>query len=98
MEGNVVSRTSILLGPTADLESLVPQLQSDQLVANWQKLYPPQPDIARIVIVVEGVEQDYQKALAAVIAAAAQVRVAWRHDDFLTYGDPNKQTWIPPLP
>jgi hypothetical protein len=98
MEGNVVSRTSILLGTTPDIESLVPRLQSDRLVANWQKLYPAQPNTARILIVVEGVEQDYQKALAAVIAAAAQVQIAWRHDDFLTYGNPNNQTWIPPLP
>jgi hypothetical protein len=97
MEINVVSRTSILLGAESDIEGLVPQLLSGQLVSNWQKLYPTLPNTARILIVVPGVEQDYQKALAAVISAAAKVKVAWRHEDFATYGDPSKQIWIPPL-
>lgn len=94
---NVVSRTSILLGAEPDLEGLIAQLLADHLITNWQKLYPTQPNTARILIVAQGMQQDYEKSMAEVIAAGAKLNVAWRHEDYTTYGDPKIQTWIPPL-
>jgi hypothetical protein len=95
MEPNVVSRTSILLG--AQAEGLSQQLLDNHLISNWQRLAPTMVNTTRILIIVNGLEPDYIDALNAVKAAAENVHVAWRNEDFLTYGDPNNSTWIPPL-
>jgi hypothetical protein len=88
-------KTSILLG--AEAENLSQQLLQNGLISNWQKLAPMIVNTARILLIVSGGDQDYNDALNAVIAAAANMRVAWRHEDYTTYGDPNYNTWIPPL-
>jgi hypothetical protein len=92
---NIVSRTSILLG--ANVETLVPQLLENKLLSNWQNLAPTIVNTARILIIVQGIEDDYTAALAALTVAAAKLGLTWRHDDFLTYGDPTINTWMPPL-
>ncbi|MGA2410192.1 MAG: hypothetical protein ABSG46_07365 [Candidatus Binataceae bacterium] len=92
----MVFKSSILLG--ANAESCSAQLLTDKLITNWQKLAPEHVNTTRILITVEGSEQDYNNALDAVIAAAAQQQVAWRHENYLVYGNPNLKTWIPPMP
>ncbi|HUN56689.1 MAG TPA: hypothetical protein VMU41_01120 [Candidatus Binataceae bacterium] len=91
----MVSKSSILLG--ANAEEVTQQLLINKQITNWQRLAPNHVNTTRIIIVVDGNDQDYNDALNGVIAAAADVRVAWRHEDYLTYGDPNNNVWMPPL-
>ena len=91
----MVIKSSILIG--AQAEALTQQLLGENLISNWQRLAPMIADTTRILIIVNGGDQDYNAALNTVIAAAASVRVAWRHEDYTTYGDPNYNTWMPPL-
>jgi hypothetical protein len=91
----MVVKSSILVG--AEAETLSQQLLNEHLISNWQKLAPMMVNTTRILLIVNGGDQDYNDALNAVIAAAANLRVAWQHDDYTTYGDPNYNTWMPPL-
>ena len=91
----MVFKTSILLG--ADVENCAQDLLDKKRISNWQKLAPTHANTAPILIIVAGGDQDYNKALDEVIHEAAGKRVAWRHEDYLQYGDPNNQTWMPPL-
>jgi hypothetical protein len=91
----MVFKSSILIG--ADVEVCAQDLLNNKLISNWQKLAPSMVNAARILIIVAGGDQDYNKALDAVINLAAAKKVAWRHEDYLTYGDPTTKTWLPPL-
>jgi hypothetical protein len=91
----MVFKSSILLG--ANAEEITKKLLANQQISNWQRLAPEHPNTTRILIIVEGNDQDYNNALNVVIAAAADVRVAWPHEDYLTYGNPNTNVWMPLL-
>jgi hypothetical protein len=91
----MVFKSSILLG--ANAEALAQQLLNNNQISNWQRLAPAIPNTTRILIIVSGDDRDYNNALNAVIAGASDVRVAWRHEDYLTYGNPNDNVWMPPL-
>jgi hypothetical protein len=91
----MVFKSSILLG--ADAEAVTQQLLNKNQISNWQRLAPNHIDTTRVMIIVAGNDQDYNNALNVVIAAAADARVAWRNEDYLTYGDPNNNVWMPPL-
>lgn len=93
---SMVSRTSILLGE--DVEGCADRLLQGKLITNWQNLAPEHVNKARILIVAQFGEQDYERLLDKVIAYAAQRRVVWQHEDYTTYGDPRIRQWIPPLP
>ena len=92
----MVSKSSILMG--ANAEEITQKLLANQQITNWQRLAPTHVNTTRILIIVAGNDQDYSNALNGVIAAAADARVAWRHEDYLTYGNPNTNVWLPPLP
>ena len=92
----MVFRTSILMG--ANVEACVNGLLTEKLIPNWQRLESEHPNKARILIVAQFDEHDYERLLDKVIAYAAQRQVAWQHEDFTTYGDPRMREWIPPLP
>lgn len=91
----MVFKSSILLG--ANAETITQQLLNNNQISNWQRLAPTIPNTTRILIIVEGNDQDYNNALNVVIAAAADMRVAWRNEDYLTYGNPNTNVWMPLL-
>jgi hypothetical protein len=91
----MVFKSSILLG--ANAEPVTQQLLNNGQISNWQRLAPTQVNTTRILIIVDGGDQDYNNALNVVVAAAADARVAWRHEDYLTYGNPNNNVWMPPL-
>jgi hypothetical protein len=91
----MVFKSSILLG--ANVEDCAKDLLDKKRISNWQKLAPTHVNTARILIIVAGGDQDYNKALDEVINEAAAKRVALRHEDYLHYGDPANQTWIPSL-
>ena len=91
----MVSKTSILLGANPD--DYARNLLANKLISNWQSFGPVHAEATRILIIVEGDDQDYNNALDAVIAATANAHIAWRHEDFLTYGDPGINTWTPAL-
>jgi len=91
----MVFKSSILLG--AGAEDVTQQLLRDGRIGNWQRLAPAHVNTTRILIIVAGEEQDYNNALNAVIAVAAAARVAWQHEVYTTYGNPNDNTWEPPL-
>jgi hypothetical protein len=91
----MVFKTSILVGK--NVEDFTQDLLNRKLISNWQKLSPTIPNTSRILIVVAGEDQDYNNALDTVINEAAAKNVAWRHEQYTTFGDPGKQTWIPPL-
>jgi hypothetical protein len=92
---SMVFKSSILLG--ANAEAVTQQLLANDQISNWQRLAPEHVNTTRILIIVEGNDQDYNNALNAVIAVAAEARVAWRHEDYLTYGNPNTNVWMPAL-
>jgi hypothetical protein len=91
----MVFKSSILLG--AEAENVAQQLLRDGKLSNWQRLGTEHANSARILIIVAGGDEDYNQALNAVIAIAAAARVAWRHEEYLTYGDPNENRWEPQL-
>jgi hypothetical protein len=91
----MVSKTSIMLG--ANAEEITQQLLANQLISNWQRLAPTIPNTTRILIIADGDDQAYSDALNVVIAAAVEARVAWRNEDYLTYGNPDNNVWMPPL-
>jgi hypothetical protein len=91
----MVSKSSILLGASA--EAVTRQLLANQHISNWQRLAPTIPNATRILIIADGDDQAYNDALNVVIATAADARVAWRNEDYLTYGNPNNNVWMPLL-
>jgi hypothetical protein len=91
----MVSRTSILIGENA--EACARDLLTNHLIANWQRLAPGHVDAARILIVAFGDDEAYESSLDQVIEFATARRTIWRHDDYLTYGDPRGESWIPPM-
>jgi hypothetical protein len=92
----MVSKTSILVG--ANAESCSKALLAKKLIANCQNLAPSHANTTRILIAVAGSEADYESALDAVIDAAASEQVAWRHESYLKYGNPNETGWAVPFP
>jgi|SRR5579883_739212 hypothetical protein len=91
----MVIKSSILLGAAAT--DCARDLLNRQMITNWQDLSPAHVDAARILVFVQGDEQAYEQAIAQIAVAAAQRKVAWRHEEYTVYGDPRGQTWIPPL-
>jgi len=92
---SLVAKSSILTGAVA--ESLAQELLDNNLISNWQKLAPAHVNTARILIIVAGGDDDYDSALSTVVAGAELGNVLWRHEDYLTYGNPNGNTWMPLL-
>jgi hypothetical protein len=91
----LVAKSSILTGTGA--ENLAQEFLDNNLISNWQKLAPAHVNTARILIIVAGGDDDYDNALSAVIAGAELGNVLWQHEDYLTYGNPNDNTWMPLL-
>jgi hypothetical protein len=91
----MVSKTSILIGK--DVEFSAQALLRDGLIENWQLLAPDHLDTVRVLVVAFGDDDAYEEALAKVIAFATDHGTLWRHEDYLTYGDPRDKSWIPPI-
>lgn len=91
----MVAKSSILIG--AGAENLAQEFLDNNLISNWQKLAPAHVNTARILIIVAGEDDVYDSALSTVIAGAELGSVLWRHEDYLTYGNPNDNTWMPLL-
>jgi hypothetical protein len=91
----VVSKTSILIGDNVEL--CAQELVENDFIRNWQRLAPEHADTARILIVAFGGELAYENALDEVIAFASRHGAVWRHEDYLTYGDPREKEWIVPM-
>jgi len=95
MATQMVFKTSILLG--SGVELFTEKLLAAKQISNWQRLAPTHVNSTRILIIAEGLEADYERALARVKAAATAAEIEWRDEDYLTYGDPRYNTWYPPL-
>jgi hypothetical protein len=92
----MVQKTSILVGenPVACAEDLL----SKSLIKSYQDLSTNHPNTARILVVVRGNENDYEKTIDQIVDLAAQRKIAWRHENYATYGDPALQQWTPQPP
>jgi hypothetical protein len=93
----MVAKSSILLG--AEAENLAQEFISNQYISNWQRLAPAHANAVRILIIVAGNQKDYDNAMRTVMGGAgvAYPPVIWRDEDYLTYGNPNDNEWMPEL-
>jgi len=92
----MVSKTSILIGQ--NFKTCAQDLLKKSQITNWQELITAgQVQTARILVTVLGDEGAYKDAIDDIKAFAAEMKVTWRHENYLTYGDPTLETWIPPL-